>query len=66
MNYVELVRSRKLKYQRELRGWGQDRLAEAVGVSTKTISRWEHGKTLPMPFYGKKLEALFEIKEQES
>jgi Predicted transcriptional regulators len=64
MNYVELIRDGKLRYQRELRGWGQERLAKAVGVSTKTISRWERGETLPYPFYGKRLENIFDKGQQ--
>ena len=33
-----------IKEKRTLKGWSQEKLAEEVGVSTKTVSIWETGK----------------------
>ena len=38
----------KLKRARLERGWSQERLARALGVSKYTITRWETGKTRPV------------------
>ena len=32
---------------REMRGWSQEKLANAVGTTQQTIQRWEAGKTDP-------------------
>jgi transcriptional regulator with XRE-family HTH domain len=37
--------ARIVREAREQRGWGQDQLAEAAGVSRPTIQRWETAKT---------------------
>jgi transcriptional regulator with XRE-family HTH domain len=37
--------SQVVKDAREQRGWNQDQLAEAAGVSRPTIQRWESAKT---------------------
>lgn len=36
-----------LREVRKERGLTQGQLAEALGVSQKSISRWENGKTMP-------------------
>lgn len=33
--------------ERRRRGWTQTQLADAVGASRETVSRWETSKTLP-------------------
>ncbi len=48
-----------LKYERELRGWSQAKVAEEVGTTVRTVSRWEHGLTLPYPYFREQLCALF-------
>jgi predicted ATPase/DNA-binding XRE family transcriptional regulator len=48
-----------LKVARELRGWSQARVAEAVGTNVRTVIRWEQGQTLPYPYYRERLCALF-------
>ena len=50
-----------LKELRELRGWSQERLAKVIGVSTRTISRWEHGKGPTYEYYRQKLAIVFEL-----
>ena len=49
-----------LKEARELRGWSQAKVAEAVGTIVRTVSRWEQGKALPYPYYRERLFELFE------
>ena len=39
--------SKRIKAQREARGWTQERLAGAVEVAPGTISRWERGEVEP-------------------
>jgi transcriptional regulator with XRE-family HTH domain len=36
-----------IAYYRKLRGYTQEQLAEKLGVSNKTISKWETGKCMP-------------------
>jgi transcriptional regulator with XRE-family HTH domain len=48
-----------LKYERELRGWSQTRVARAIGTTPRTVHRWEHGRGVPYPYYREKLCALF-------
>jgi tetratricopeptide (TPR) repeat protein/transcriptional regulator with XRE-family HTH domain len=48
-----------LKAERELRGWSQARVAEAVGSTPRNVSRWEQGQTLPQPYYREQLCLLF-------
>ena len=37
----------RLRRARLERGWSQERLARALGVSKYTVQRWEAGKTHP-------------------
>ena len=48
-----------LKTERELRGWSQAKVAEAVGSTPRNVSRWEQGHTLPHPYYREQLCLLF-------
>ncbi len=49
----------QVKYEREQRGWTQAELATRVGTDTKTINRWESGKSLPRLYHRQKLIELF-------
>lgn len=49
---------RRIKRERERRGWTQVQLADAVGVGAKTISNWETGSTLPLNRMGRLVEVL--------
>src|SRR5438874_6795950 len=49
----------QLRQERELRGWSQADLATKVHSDTKTVGRWERGKSLPHPFHRQKLCELF-------
>ena len=48
-----------LKVERKRQGWSQAEVAEALGVSTRTVSRWEQGIVLPHPYYLEQLCNLF-------
>ncbi|HEX3643682.1 MAG TPA: NB-ARC domain-containing protein, partial [Ktedonobacteraceae bacterium] len=48
-----------LKVERELRGWSQAKLAEILGTTTRSVSRWEQGLAMPYPFYREQLCAIF-------
>ncbi len=48
----------RLHNERERRGWSQSDLAEKVGCDTKTVGRWERGKSLPQ---SRQRQALIEI-----
>ncbi len=54
-----------LRYERENRGWSQNRLAEFVGADTSMISRWECGERKPTLYYQEKLCKLFEKNARE-
>jgi predicted ATPase/DNA-binding CsgD family transcriptional regulator/transcriptional regulator with XRE-family HTH domain len=55
----EKFKPHPLRIERELRGWSQAKVAEAIGTNVRTVIRWEQGKTLPFPFYRERLCALF-------
>ena len=48
-----------LKQEREARNWSQAHLAELLGVTTRTVARWEQGQTAPYPYYRAQLCTLF-------
>ncbi len=54
-----MVAKNPLRLERERRGWSQARLAEMLGTSTLSISRWERGTVHPSPYFREKLSALF-------
>lgn len=36
-----------VKFRKEIMGWTQERLAREIGVTVRTIQRWEHGLAWP-------------------
>ena len=48
-NYAEIVRAKRLA-----RGWTQAELAERLGMTNVTISRWEKGRVEPSPVFWEK------------
>src|SRR5712692_9092462 len=54
----------QLRYRRALRGWSQERLAGELQVDTKTVSRWERGKSIPQPEFRSRLCEIFAIDAQ--
>jgi transcriptional regulator with XRE-family HTH domain len=54
-----------LRSARESRGWTQEELAERIGTTGVTVSRWESGVTVPSRHFRKKLSAIYETGIQE-
>src|SRR5271165_1741425 len=48
-----------LRVERERRGWSQARVAEALGVSARMVTRWELRLAVPYPYYHEQLAQLF-------
>jgi transcriptional regulator with XRE-family HTH domain len=48
-----------LRNMRESQGWTQEELAEKIGTTGVTISRWESGITFPNRYFRKKLSILY-------
>jgi tetratricopeptide (TPR) repeat protein/transcriptional regulator with XRE-family HTH domain len=55
----------KLIQARLERNWSQDFIAEQIGTTSVSVSRWERGITIPGPYYRKKLCGLFGKSEAE-
>ena len=49
----------QLRHEREMRGWSQQKVAEAVGTTARTVSRWELGLSRPYPYFREQLCTLF-------
>jgi transcriptional regulator with XRE-family HTH domain len=56
----EAVPNYLLRTAREIHGWTQEELAEKIGTTSVTISRWESGVTVPSRYFRKKLSVLYE------
>lgn len=54
-----------LRQERLLRGWSQQALADQLGTTIVTVSRWERGIQYPGPMMRLKLCTLFEKTESE-
>src|SRR5579875_2850778 len=50
---------RLLMQARLSRGWTQQQLADLIGTTPQTVSRWERGIATPGPYHRGKLSALF-------
>ena len=59
------IKNHKLRTERKLQGWSQAKLAKVLGVTTRTVIRWEQGLAVPQPNYRKKLGAIFGKTAQE-
>ena len=51
----------RLRHERERCNWSQERLAEAVGVTARSINRWEQDKAIPYPHYREQLCRVFNV-----
>lgn len=47
------------------RGWTQQQLADLIGTTPQTVSRWERGVAVPGPYHWGKLCALFGLSPAE-
>ena len=48
-----------LKAARKQQGWSQAKVAEELGITERTVRRWEQGLVVPYPYYRQQLRALF-------
>ena len=55
----------RLRSMRESQGWTQEELAEKIGTTGVTISRWESGVTFPSRYFRKRLSTLYGKSIQE-
>jgi len=53
------MNSDRLRAERIQLGWTQAKVAEILGISTKTVRRWEQGLSVPYPYYRRQLSVLF-------
>ena len=53
--------SENLKHEREARGFAQKNIAEKLGTSHITVSRWERGESTPQPYFRRLLSELFQV-----
>lgn len=53
------MKSDLLRAERIQHGWSQAKLAEELGVDTRTVRRWERGQAIPFPYYRQKLSTIF-------
>lgn len=60
-----LVANRLLKAERERRGWSQQEVADKIGSTPLSVSRWESGITTPKPYFRYQLCDLFGKSIQE-
>lgn len=49
----------RLREAREACHWSQQEVADRIGATGNTVSRWELGQTTPSPYFRAKLSALF-------
>jgi transcriptional regulator with XRE-family HTH domain len=54
-----------LQIKRKIQGLTQEKLAEVLGVSSKTVGRWERGETYPGDYERKKLCQILQLSEEE-
>src|SRR6266568_8293789 len=59
MDYEERIPNELLIRARLEKGWTQSRLAEEVGTTFETVSRWERSVVIPSLFYREKLCGVF-------
>src|SRR5258707_307749 len=55
----------RIRQARRRRGWSQERFAEEVGVSYRTVIRWENTGEIPRPDSQQRLRELFGLREQD-
>lgn len=51
----------KIYYLRKKKGFSQEQVAEKIGVSRQTVSKWETNQALPELIKGKLLAELFNV-----
>ncbi len=59
MEEQEKQPNEKLRRERELRGWSQQKVAELIGTSNQAVNRWENGQHKPGRYFQTLLCELF-------
>src|SRR2546428_9862963 len=59
MGFEEAISNERLRHARHERGWTQAELAEKVGTTFETVSRWERCIKVPSAYYRRKLCDVF-------
>ena len=54
-----------LRRERELRGWSQAKVAEAIGTTSVSVSQWERRQRVPSPYFRERLCNLFSKRADE-
>ena len=60
-----MVLGNNLFHARKRRGFSQEDVAQSLGVSRQTVSKWETGETVPDIRQSKKMAALYNISLDE-
>ena len=60
-----MTANQQLRYEREVRGWSQNRVAQEIGTTLNSVSMWERGLAIPSPYFREQLCRLFEKNAQE-
>ena len=63
-DYLLFMDREQLKELRVTFGLSQERLARLVGVSVRSVARWEAGHTAPSPLAERQLNALERLKRE--
>jgi transcriptional regulator with XRE-family HTH domain len=50
----------EIKTLRKSKKWSQQRLADYLGATIRTVWRWEHNESKPLPVFQEKLNGLQE------
>jgi transcriptional regulator with XRE-family HTH domain len=59
MEEQEKQPNEKLRREREIRGWSQQKVAELIGTSNQAVNRWENGQHKPGRYFQTLLCELF-------
>src|SRR5690349_6523969 len=60
-----MTKNWQLKTERKQQGWTQAKLANVLGVTSRTVLRWEQGLSVPQPNHRRILSTLFGKTAQE-
>lgn len=55
----------ELKNVRTVKGISQEKLAQKLSVSQKTVSSWEVGRTTPKPSQMRQIEDFFKVPKEK-